>query len=56
MEAGVDGAWRELVRGMTIGYRRLDRFEPGPVRRLRVHIEDAAAPPRAIRIGLYAGG
>jgi len=56
VEAGVDGAWRELVRGMTIGYRRLDRFEPGPVRVLRVHIEDAAAPPRAIRIGLYAGG
>jgi alpha-L-fucosidase len=55
VEAGVGDTWREIARGLTIGYRKLDRFEPGPVRVLRIHIEDAVAPPRAIRVGLYAG-
>src|SRR5438128_6336931 len=30
--AGSDGgAWRAIARGQTIGYRKLDRFEPTPV-------------------------
>jgi len=56
VEAGAAGSWRDVARGLTIGYRRLDRFDPGPVQSLRIHIEDAVAPPRAIRVGLYAGG
>ena len=50
---GVGGDWRELVRGTTVGYRKLDRFDPAPVRRVRVVVEDAVAPPRRLRIGLY---
>jgi alpha-L-fucosidase len=49
------GPWRELSRGLTIGFRKLDRFEPMPARRIRVVVEDAVAPPRPLRIGLYAG-
>ena len=49
------GAWREIARGQTIGYRKLDRFEPTPVRRVRLVIEDAVVDPRPIRIGLYEG-
>jgi alpha-L-fucosidase len=56
VEAGVGDSWRDIARGLTIGYRKLDRFDPGPVRALRIHIEDAVAPPRALRVGLYAGG
>lgn len=48
------GAWRELASGQTIGYRKLDRFAPAAVRRLRVVIEDALETPRVPRIGLYA--
>ena len=48
--------WRPLARGKTIGYRKLERFEPTPVRRVRVVVEDAVADPRPLRIGLYAGG
>jgi alpha-L-fucosidase len=52
--SGFDGtAWRELSRGTTIGYARLDRFEPEEVRRLRVAIEDAAAPPEPITIKAF---
>jgi alpha-L-fucosidase len=56
VEAGVGDSWRDVARGLTIGYRKLDRLDAGPVRALRIHIEDAVAPPRAIRVGLYAGG
>jgi alpha-L-fucosidase len=51
-----DGPWQELTRGTTIGHRKLDRFSPTPVRRLRVVVEEAIAPPGRLRIGLYGGG
>ncbi|HKC41403.1 MAG TPA: alpha-L-fucosidase, partial [Gemmatimonadales bacterium] len=51
----VDGTWQELSRGTTVGYRKLDRFEAVPVRRLRVTVEAAVASlPSRLRIGLYA--
>ena len=49
----VDGDWRELSRGTTIGHRKLDRFAPTPVRKVRVVVEDAVATPRPLRISLY---
>jgi len=54
--AQADGAaWRELARGTTVGHRKLDRFEPATVRRVRVEVQDAVATPRRLRIGLYRG-
>jgi alpha-L-fucosidase len=53
---GSDGGnWRELTRGTTIGYARLDRFEPTPIRRLRVVIDDAVVPPAPIALRVYGG-
>jgi alpha-L-fucosidase len=54
LSAESDGGWRELSRGTTIGYARLDRFAPVSVRRLRVVIEDAVARPEPIALRLYA--
>jgi alpha-L-fucosidase len=48
-------SWRVLVRGTTIGYARIVRFEPATVRRLRLVINDAVAPPVKITVRLYAG-
>jgi alpha-L-fucosidase len=47
------GAWTTLSRGTTIGYRKLDRFAPRRVRRVRLTIEavDAAQP---VGIALYS--
>jgi alpha-L-fucosidase len=56
IEGSANGAWRELARGTTIGYRKLDRFEPSEVRAVRVRVEDAVATPRRLRVGLYGGG
>jgi alpha-L-fucosidase len=49
------GEWRPLTAGTTIGYRRLDRFAPTLLRRVRVEILDAAATPSEIAVSLYAG-
>jgi alpha-L-fucosidase len=49
-----EAGWRELSRGTTIGYARLDRFAPSSVRRVRVVIEDSIRPPEPIVIRLYA--
>jgi alpha-L-fucosidase len=56
LEGTDGGAWRTLARGTTIGYRKLDRFSPEAVRRVRLVIEDAVAPPFPVRIGLFSAG
>jgi alpha-L-fucosidase len=48
-----DDAWRVLSRGTTIGYTKLDRFAPTPVRRIKVVIDDAMATPEPITLGVY---
>jgi alpha-L-fucosidase len=51
---GLDGGgWREIVRGTTIGYARIDRFEPVRLQRLRVIVEDAVAPAEPIGVTVY---
>ena len=48
-------SWRGLTRGTTIGYARIARFEPATVRRVRLVINDAVAPPVKLTVKLYAG-
>ncbi len=53
---GSDGEpWRPVSRGTTIGYARIDRFETTRVRRVRVVIHEALAPPLKLTVKLYAG-
>jgi alpha-L-fucosidase len=47
------GDWGVLSTGTTIGYTKLDRFDPVSVRRIRLVVEDAVAPPGPVRIKLY---
>jgi alpha-L-fucosidase len=52
---GADGdTWRNLSSGTTIGYAKLDRFTPTRVRRMRLSIDDAVAPPEAVSVKLFA--
>ncbi len=55
LEGSDGGEWKLLTRGTTIGYRKLDRFEPVLVRWVRLHIEDAVERPRPVSLGLYSG-
>lgn len=52
--AGLVGdGWRELTRGTTIGYAKIDRVETASVRRVRLIVEDAIDAPRPVRIRFY---
>ena len=55
LEGADRGTWRMLARGTTIGFRKLDRFEPALVRRVRLTIDDAADAPQPVRIAIYEG-
>jgi hypothetical protein len=48
-----DDAWRVLSRGTTIGYTKLDRFTPSPVRRVKVAVDDAIVAAEPITVRLY---
>jgi alpha-L-fucosidase len=48
------GDWRVLSQGSTIGYTKLDRFEPVLVRRVRLAIEDAVEMPPDVSVKLYS--
>jgi alpha-L-fucosidase len=54
IEGEIDGTWRPITRGTTVGFRKLDRFEPVTVRQVRVVIEDAVGDVKPLRVGLYA--
>ncbi len=56
VEGSDGGEWRPLSQGTTIGCRKLDRFAPVPVRRVRLHLEESLDTPRPVRLGLFAGG
>jgi len=50
----VDRDWRVLSHGSTIGYTKLDLFDPVNVRRVRLAIEDAVGMPQDITVKLYS--
>jgi alpha-L-fucosidase len=54
IEGGAGGRWRELARGTTIGYAKLDRISDGPpVSRVRVVIERSLDRPEAVGLQLF---
>jgi alpha-L-fucosidase len=53
--AGDEGEFKPMSAGTTIGYKKLDRFAVVNVRRVRLTITDAVAPPRPLQVSLYAG-
>jgi alpha-L-fucosidase len=55
LEGRVGDRWRVLSRGTTIGYRKIDTFDPTPVSAMRLEIEKAVGEPVPVRVGLYEG-
>ncbi len=54
---GFDGElWHTLADGTTIGYRKLARFRPMTVRRVRVRVPDALGKPHKLRLRFYTNG
>lgn len=52
-EGWADGHWRTLSEGTTIGYRKIDRFAPAAVQRMRLSVHDAATEPTPVTVQLY---
>ena len=53
VEGATGNTWRELARGTTVGYRKLDRFEPVRVHRLRVVVRAVAALEDRLELRAY---
>jgi alpha-L-fucosidase len=54
LERRSNGVWRALSRGTTIGYRKLDRFDPVPVEAVRVRVEESVGGEGTVALSLYA--
>ena len=49
----VDGNWQELIKGTTIGYKRILRVDNMSAKRLRLRIDKSMACPVLSEFGLY---
>jgi alpha-L-fucosidase len=50
------GEWSVWSRGTTIGHAKLDRLSPRRVRRIRLVVEQAIAPPPRVTLRLFPAG
>jgi len=46
-------AWKPLAQGTAIGHKKIDRFEPATVSKVRLRVLQAAAPPQIRRLAVY---
>ena len=53
VEASIDGSWRQIVQGTTVGYKRLVRFDDLVADKLRVTIDRSRANFSISRTGLF---
>jgi len=53
VEARTASGWAAVVRGTTIGHKKLDRVEAVAADAVRLHIRKALAPPMIRRLGLF---
>jgi alpha-L-fucosidase len=53
LEAWIDGAWNELAKATTIGYKRILRFSSVTTTKIRFNITDAKSCPLISHIGVY---
>jgi alpha-L-fucosidase len=48
------GVWRQLCEGSAIGHKKIDRFAPVEVSKLRLRVPRAAAEPRIRRLAAFS--
>jgi hypothetical protein len=56
IEGLVDGKWRELCRGRSIGHKRIERFAPIAVAKIRLRITESVAEPQICKLAVYHVG
>ncbi len=50
------GAWITLSQGTAVGHKKIDRFDPVPVERVRLRVTKSAAPPIIRKLAVYHVG
>jgi alpha-L-fucosidase len=53
LERDHNGKLVPISEGTTIGFRKLDRFDPVEAQRLRLTIREAVDTPRRVSLALY---
>ena len=54
LEGSTGGEWRQLGEGTAIGHKKIDRFPPVEVTKLRLRVTRAAAEPRIRRLAAFS--
>ena len=53
VDAWIDGGWKTVAQGETVGYKRILRFDPVESNQVRIRILDSRVCPTVSRVGLY---
>jgi alpha-L-fucosidase len=53
IEGFVGGKWTELCRGQSIGHKRIERFAPVSVSKIRLRTTESVAEPRIRKLAVY---
>jgi alpha-L-fucosidase len=54
IEGLVSGQWKELCRGSSIGYKKIDQFNPTEVSKVHVRVVKSVAEPQVRKLAVYA--
>ncbi|MFC1738341.1 alpha-L-fucosidase, partial [Planctomycetota bacterium] len=53
IEGLVDGNWQQIVEGISIGHKKIDRFDPVAVEAVRIRVIKSAAEPIIRKLAVY---
>ena len=53
LECWVNGAWKVVAEGTTVGYKRMLRFAPIETDKMRIVVKQSRDVPQIAEIGLY---
>jgi alpha-L-fucosidase len=56
IEGFADGQWVKLAEGSAIGHKKIDRFDPRQVSKVRLRCLKSAAEPQIRRLAAYQAG
>jgi alpha-L-fucosidase len=54
IEGWAGNAWQPLCQGTAVGHKKIDRFAPTEVTKIRLRVVKSAAPPRIRKLAAYS--
>ena len=56
IEGMVDGAWVQLAKGTAVGHKKIDKFEPVRLAKVRIRVTKSVGEPLIRRVAVYRTG